>query len=47
MLDLRPQRLARPEQVLLAHKFVERLRTHPVRQRPARLRFFLRLDCLK
>ena len=47
MLDLRAQRLARPEQVFLADKFVERLRTHPVGQRPPGLRFFLRLDCLK
>ena len=34
-LDLRAQRFARTEQLLLADEFVERLRTHAVGERPA------------
>ena len=36
-LDLRTQRFPRPEQFFLADEFIERLRTHAVRQRPPRL----------
>ena len=32
-LDLHPQRLARPQNVLLADKFLQRLRTHALGQR--------------
>ena len=46
-LDLRAQRFARREQIFLADKFIERLRTHAVRERPPRLRLFLRLDGAK
>ncbi len=46
-LDLRAQRFAGAEQFFLADEFVERLRTHAVGQRPARERFFFRLDCAK
>ncbi len=46
-LDLRAQRLARPEQLFLADEFVERLRTHPVGERPACERLFFGLDGVK
>ena len=36
-LDLRPQRLTRPENVLLPGVIIERFGTHPVRQRPLRV----------
>ena len=38
-LNLRPQRLARRDQVLLPDEFIQRARTHPVRQRPRLVRF--------
>ena len=45
VLDLHPQRLARPEQFLLSDKFIQRPRTHPFRKRLVRRRH-IRIDRL-
>ncbi len=45
--NLRAQRFARAEQLLLSDEFIERLRTHPIGQRTSRLRRFFRLDRAK
>src|SRR5262249_32599119 len=45
-LDLQTQRLARPDDVLLADKLFQRARTHAVRQRP-RAAVLLVRECLK
>ena len=46
-LDLHPQGLPRPEQLLLPDKFIKRLGPHPVSQRPPRRRLLFRLHSLK
>jgi hypothetical protein len=44
VFDLRPQRLAGPEQRFLSRKFIERARAHPFRKRLARAGIFFRLE---